>query len=131
MPLASIIGVVLIAVAVNVVAQSSFSPRGMWCGGNQLIAEGAIQASRVKGLVEDGAGSVFPNAWVQLQIKGQPEVLLNMQVDDKGRFKVPKLRPGGYWLGVTCNGFNLHYWDLTVKPGSGTKFLHVVLTPGT
>ncbi len=72
---------VLLAATADVGVLEQSRPQGMRCGGNQLIREGAIQAARVKGIVEDGAGAVFPNAWIQIQVKEQTEVLLNMQVD--------------------------------------------------
>ncbi len=119
----------LIAATVDAGAQALSWPRGMYCGGNQLIPEGSVLASKVKGVVlfDD---DVMPNARVQVQVKGEANVLLEVTADSKGRFKVPSLRPGEYWLGVTQRGFNLHYWDLTVKRGSGTKVLRVALSLG-
>jgi hypothetical protein len=103
----------------------------MYCGGNQLIPEGGLEASRIEGLVTDGHDGVFPNAQIQVQAKGRTDILLERIADQKGQFKLPALRPGQYWLGVSIRGFNLHYWDLTVKRGSGAKVLQVTLTPGT
>jgi hypothetical protein len=102
----------------------------MYCGGNQLVLEGPLVASKVRGVVlfDD---DVVPNARVQVQVKGETDVLLEVTADSKGRFKIPTLHPGEYWLGVTARGFNLHYWDLTVKRGTGTKELRVALSLGT
>ncbi len=107
-------------------------PQGMFCGGNELRFEGVLKASKVKGVVLFyDRSAALSDARVQVQIKGRTDILIEVTADAKGRFKLPDLRPGEYWLGVSSLGFNLHYWDLTINRSSGTKEVRVALSLGT
>jgi len=119
----------LITTTVGAKAQDEPRPQGMYCGGNQMVPEGAVRASKARGVILFG-DDVMPNARIQVQVKGKRDILVQVQADFSGRFKLPTLRPGDYWLGVSAPGFNLHYWDLTVTRRSGTKALRVALSLG-
>ena len=79
----------------------------------------------------DPAGSVIPRARIQLQIQGSDEILLDIEADEKGRFRLPTLQPGMYWLGISSPGFNLHFWELRVVRDTGGKTVRAKLCLGT
>jgi len=107
-------------------------PSGMYCGGNQLIDEGRVTAKVITGIVVDPAGGEIAAARVQIQRVGRDGVLKEVASDDLGRFRVHRLPPGDYWLGVSTHGMNLHYWRWTIpRHRGGTSQLRVQLTVGT
>ena len=90
-----------------------------------------IRAAHVKGAVFDLSGANIPGARIQVQIQGSEALLVDINADENGRFKLPKLQPGVYWLGISSPGFNLHVWDLRIVRFGGTENLSPKLTVGT
>ena len=105
-------------------------PHGMYCGGNQLIDEGHLEASAVDIVVVDPSGYPLP-ARVQVQVVGRDDIILDRQVDEHGRLKMRSLPSGEYWLGISSRGFNLHYWRLSKSRKHPKKVLRVTLSFGT
>jgi hypothetical protein len=112
-------------------AQAAGIPDGMYCGGNQLIYEGQIEASALDISVVDPAGAALPRARVQVQVRGKNGIRMDKHADKDGRLRVRGLTSGEYWLGTSALGFNLHYWRLTISSFRGWKKLRVTLSPGT
>ena len=114
------------------IAQTADYPRGMYCGGNQIVDEGHIQASSVGiSVVDQTSGEAMPHARVQLQPVSHSKILIDRYTDKNGRFNLYGLEAGEYWLGSSIAGFNLHYWRLTISELYGRKKLVVKLSPGT
>ena len=111
--------------------EAAQSPHGMYCGGNQLVDMGGLQAASVSGMVEDQAGTAIPHARVQLQVQSSGKLVRNMRADDHGRFTLSHLRPGDYWVGISSPGFNLHYWHLHVVRHGHSISLRAELSLGT
>ena len=103
----------------------------MYCGGNQLIDTGSLSADRVTGTVVDLAGTAVPGAKIQVQVQGSEKILREIRATEQGTFRLPKLRPGVYWLGISSLGFNLHYWELRIVRREGPKAIRVELSLGT
>ena len=118
-------------VSVTLSAQMVEVPRGMYCGGNQLVSMGLLRAVRVAGKVVDPTGALIPRARVQVQIQGHPEILRDIEADERGRSHLPHLQAGIYWLGVSSPGFNLHFWALQIDRHAGKQTLTVELSVGT
>jgi len=113
-------------------AQSGPGPKGMYCGGNQIIQlSRPIRAANVMGTVLDQSGATIPGARIQLQIQGSESLLVDITADENGRFRLPKVQRGAYWLGISTPGFNLHVWDLRIVRFGRTKKLSPKLTVGT
>jgi hypothetical protein len=106
----------LLAFAMALSPQKPDYPRGMHGGGNQLIDMGLLEAARVEGTVTDSSGYSIPRARIQLQLQGSGEIVREMEADDKGYFRLPRLRRGTYWLGISAPGMNLNFWDLRIGP---------------
>jgi hypothetical protein len=122
----------ILAVALGAAAQETNWPHGMYNGGNELVFVGVVNASSVIGVVVSRIGrEVMPRARVQAQAKGHTGLVLDTAADDRGRFKIPSLLPGEYWLGVSSPGFNLHYYDLRIERRQPAKRLQVELSVGT
>jgi hypothetical protein len=81
--------------------------------------------------VVDPAGEGIRWARVQVQLRGSDIILRDIEAGRKGRFHLPLLKPGRYWLGVSAPGFNLHVWELELRDHAGTKALRVELSLGT
>jgi len=112
--------------------QNAPGPTGMFCGGNQMVQYAhPVRATKLSGAVFDVLGAPLPGARVQVQIRGEETLLVDMTADNSGRFRLPKLRPGHYWLGVSADGFNLHVWDLRIVRLGWMKMLRPKLTIGT
>ena len=121
-----------VAVTALLVAQPQYVPHGMYCGGNELRFEGNLRGSAVAGSVLDSTGvAIIPRARVQVQVQGREEILKDFSTDDNGRFHLRGLRTGQYWLGISKEGFNLHYWHLTITRFSGEAKVRVALSLGT
>ena len=111
--------------------QAAQTPHGMYCGGNQLIDMGGLQAANISGVVEDQGGAAIPHARVQLQVQRSGKLVRNIRADDHGRFTLSHLRPGDYWVGISSPGFNLHFWHLHVVRHGHNISLRAELSPGT
>ena len=96
-----------------------------------MQTEEVIRASRLKGVVLDSKGAAIPHATVQVQAFGSSQTIVDTKADQQGQFSLPKLKPGHYWLGVSSYGFNLHIWDIEIKPRTGLKRLSITLSVGT
>jgi hypothetical protein len=105
-------------------------PRNMRSG-NQLIDMGPLDAAHVKGTVVDPTGAAIAGARVQVELRGSEELLQDTESDNQGHFRLRRLRPGNYWLGISAPGFNLNYRELKIAHGAGTKTLQVKLRVGT
>ena len=121
----------LLVLAAGVVssAQDLRFPRGMYCGGNQLVYVGLLRSARM--IVTDPSGAAIPRARIQAQIQGAEKILFDIKTDAKGRFRSPRLPKGSYWLGISSRGFNLHYWEWKVVDRPRTVTLQVELSLGT
>lgn len=96
-------------------AQDSPAPRGMYCGGNQIVGNAnRIRAREISGTVFDSTGYVLPNAHIQLQVQGKDPHLVDAMANERGDFCLRGLPPGLYWLGIAAPGFNLHIWEVRV-----------------
>src|SRR5258706_6606162 len=91
--------------------QRPAAPTGMYCGGNELVHMGSLQASGISGVVMDPTGSNIPQARVQVQKQGSTEIFREIATNNKGRFHLTGLPPGRYWLGVSISRFNLQFLD--------------------
>lgn len=120
-----------VLVAAVATCQSWERPRDMYCGGNQLVDMGELRAESLSGVVVDPTGAEISLARVQVQLRGSDKLLHDFQANGKGRFALPELRPGTYWLGVSSPGFNLHFWRLQIAHGARHKTLKVELSLGT
>ena|SRR5690348_4425467 len=124
--------VVLCPLALFAVRAGEKGPVGMYCGGNQIVQmEEIVRASKLSGVVLDPSGAAIPHATVQVQEHGSTHMAVDAKADDNGQFVLPKLKAGRYWLGVSSQGFNLHVWDIEIKPRAGLKRLPVHLSLGT
>ena len=104
----------------------------MYCGGNQIVqAEGVLLAAKLQGNVIDPSGSAIPHARIQVQRHNSERMITDTTADGRGRFSIPNLQPGRYWLGVSSYGFNLHIWDVQIEKRAGLKRLTVTLSLGT
>ena len=112
-------------------AQLPRLPRGMYCGGNQLVHAGSLTDAHVTGVIVDPSGAAIPRARIQIQIQGSDKILRDVEADEKGRFRLPHLPKGDYWLGISRPGFNLHYWELNIAHRVRTTKLRVELSLGT
>lgn len=106
-------------------------PRGMYCGGNQLVDMGGLRAARIDGTVEDPTGAPIPHARVQVQLQKSGKLVRDLEADDRGRFTLTHLHAGDYWLGISSYAFNLHLWRLQVVHGGRRISLRAELSLGT
>ena len=121
----------LLVIALSPVLAAEWNvPRGMYCGGNIVVAEGDLTASEVEGVVVDSEGYPMSGARVQLQALGKTKIK-DLRADDEGRFRMRGLRHGQYLFGVSAPGWNLHYWQLTVARRSRPANIRVKLSIGT
>ena len=104
----------LLTVGSALSAQVQHGPRGMYCGGNQLVYAGSLRDAHVTGIVVDPSGAAIPRARIQVQLQGSDKILRDVKADAEGRFRLPRLPRGSYWLGISSPGFNLHYWELKI-----------------
>ena len=112
-------------------AEPQHGPHGLYCGGKERVYEGALRASRVTGIVRSAARKIVPKARVQIQQEGQRNILIDRPVGRDGRFRLPNIPPGKYWLGISSPGFNLHYWHVTIVREARQKIVRTELTVGT
>jgi hypothetical protein len=110
--------------------QIAETPRGMYCGGNQLIDEGRIAASVLIIHVADPSGAAIP-ARIQVETVGRTELTVDKFANARGEIRLRGLPAGNYWLGTSSPGFNLHFWRLSVPRSGKRKSLNVVLSLGT
>ena len=104
----------------------------MYCGGNQIVQySDPIRARNLAGTVFDQSGATIAAARIQVQRQGSEALILDITADENGRFRLPKLEPGTYWLGISIYGFNLHVWDLRIVRFGWTKKLNPKLSVGT
>jgi hypothetical protein len=104
----------------------------MYCGGNETIQYSLrIRARSLKGTVFDLSGATVAAARIQVQRQGSGVLLVDIAADDSGRFRLPKLEPGNYWLGISKVGFQLHVWDLRIVRFGRSKELKPKLSVGT
>jgi hypothetical protein len=103
----------------------------MYCGGNEIVNEGRIEASSLAISVVDSNGEAMPHARVQVQAVGRSKMLIDREADKNGRFDLHGLEPGEYWLGSSIGGWNLHYWRLSISESYGRKKLLIKLSIGT
>jgi len=113
------------------VAQTDY-PRGMYCGGNQLVDEGQVTAKSVRGTVADFYDVAIAGARIQVQRVGHEAIIKQVEADRFGRFKIRGLPSGEYWLGASAPGMNLHYrrW-LVPQRGGSEQYLKFKLSVGT
>ncbi len=105
-------------------------PRDMYCGGNQLVFQGKLVASKVEIVVVDPSGAPV-QARIQVEAIGTGKIIVDKYADEQGRAKLGRLRSGKYWLGVSARGFNLHYWRFSKSRSHPKKILGVTLSVGT
>ncbi len=65
-----------------------------------------------------------------MQGQGSDVLVVDMTADEDGRFRLPKLNPGAYWLGISSYGFQLHVWDLRIVRFGWSKELKPKLSLG-
>ena len=112
--------------------QVSPGPKGMYCGGNEIIQYSRhIRARGLGGTVFDQSGATVAAARIQVQLQGADTLVVDITADENGRFRVPKLEPGAYWLGISKYGFQLHVWDLRIVRLGWSKELKSKLSVGT
>jgi len=104
----------------------------MYCGGNQIVQYShPIRATSLRGTVFDQSSATVAAARIQVQRQGSDTLVLDIIADENGRFYLPKLEPGAYWLGISKYGFQLHVWDLRVVRFGWPKDLKPKLSVGT
>ena len=121
----------LISTGSALAEQPTQSPHGMYCGGNQLVDMGGLQAESISGIVEDQAGAAIPHARVQVQIQSSGKLVRDIRADNRGRFTLSHLRTGDYWVGISSPGFNLHFWHLHAVHHGHNISLRAELSAGT
>lgn len=115
-------------------AQLPPGPKGMYCGGNEIIQYSRrIRARSLSGTVFDQSGETIPAARIQVQRQGSDGLLVDITADENGRFRLSRLEPGSYWLGISKSkyGFQLHVWDVRVVHVGWLKDLKPKLSVGT
>jgi hypothetical protein len=105
-------------------------PHVLYNGGNQIIFEGDLKASSVYGSIVDEWGDALPTAVVQIERYGSDHIVRETVSNKSGKFRLPSLQPGEYWLGISKGGFNLHYWYLIIEQSRGDRKLKVTLSIG-
>jgi hypothetical protein len=104
----------------------------MYCGGNEIIQYSRhIRTRSLKGTVFDQWGATVAAARIQVQWQGSDALVVDITADENGRFHLPKLKPGTYWLGISKYGFQLHVWDLRIVRIGWSKDLKSKLSVGT
>jgi hypothetical protein len=104
----------------------------MYCGGNEIIQYSRhIRARSLKGTVFDQSGATVAHARIQVQRQGSDTLVVDITADENGRFRLPKLEPGAYWLGISKYRFQLHVWDLRMVRIGWSKDLKSKLSVGT
>lgn len=104
----------------------------MYCGGNEIIQYSRrLRARSLRGTVFDRSGATVAAARVQVQRQGSDALVVDITADENGRFRLPKLEPGAYWLGISKYGFQLHVWDLRIVRLGWSKDLKSKLSVGT
>jgi hypothetical protein len=104
----------------------------MYCGGNEIIQYSRhIRARSLKGTVFDQLGATVAEARIQVQRQGSDALVVDITADGNGQFRLPKLEPGAYWLGISKYGFQLHVWDLRIVRIGWLKVLKSKLSVGT
>ena len=93
--------------------------------------EGPLRAGSVIGSVFDERSQPLAGARVQILGGATKRVFHDLRVDSRGRFQLPKLKPGKYRLGISADGHNLHLWDLEVVPRGVARTLRVQLSLGS
>jgi hypothetical protein len=106
----------LVATVAFAQSQPSAKPIGMYNGGNETVTYArSIRATGVSGTVVDSVESTsIPRARVQVQIQGSGSILVDVTADARGRFRLPKLNTGTYWLGISASGFDISIWSLHI-----------------
>jgi hypothetical protein len=113
-------------------AQVPPGPKGMYCGGNEMIQYSRhIRARSLSGTVFDQAGGTIATARIQVQRQGSDGLVVDITANENGQFRLPKLEPGAYWLGISKYGFQLHVWELRIVRVGWSKYLKPKLSVGT
>ena len=113
-------------------AQLPPGPKGMYCGGNEIIQYSRrIRARSLSGTVFDQSGETIPAARIQVQQQGSDGLVVDITADENGRFRLPMLEPGAYWLGISKYGFQLPVWNLRAVRLGWPKDLKPKLAVGT
>jgi hypothetical protein len=131
-PLTKYALILLLASSEAAWTQGAPGPKGMYCGGNETIQYSrSIRARSLRGTVFDQLSVTVAAARVQVQRRGSEALVLDITADENGRFRLPKLEPGAYWLGISKSGFQLHVWDLRIVRFGWPKDLKPKLSVGT
>jgi hypothetical protein len=113
-------------------AQVPAGPKGMYSGGNEMIQYSRhIRARSLSGTVVDQSGGTVAAARIQVQRQGSDGLVADITADENGRFRLAKLEPGAYWLGISKYGFQLHVWDWRIVRLGWSKALNPKLLVGT
>ena len=104
----------------------------MYNGGNERVQYARpIRAASLSGTVADITGVPVPGARVQVQAQGQKVLIVDIKAGERGGFRLPQLRRGNYWIGISAYGFDLHVWELHIVRFGGSKKLNARLHVGT
>jgi hypothetical protein len=113
-------------------AQVPPGPRGMYSGVNEVIQfSRPIRARSLRGTVFYGDDETVAAARIQVQRQGSDALVVDITADENGRFRLPSLEPGAYWLGITKSGCKLNVWDLHIVRFGWSKHLKSTLSLGT
>ncbi len=80
------------------------------------LAQQSITSGSIAGTVYDPQHAAVPHATIHALNTGTNTVV-NMQADDRGRFRFPLLPPGEYVLRAEANGFNPAEYRIHLEPG--------------
>ncbi len=92
--------------------------------------EGVIEARQFEGSVTDPTGAPMVGVIVEVRGPDSSERIKAAVTDERGHFKIGRLRNGTYAFKATCNGFQSVVGKLridsgTAKNGSAKIILHV------
>ncbi|HKV99939.1 MAG TPA: TonB-dependent receptor [Vicinamibacterales bacterium] len=93
-----------------------------------LLARPAV-AGDLQGKISDKTGGVLKTATVQL-VDVTTGMDIPVTVDANGQYRVPDLRPGVYWIAVTCAGFSAASRTIVIEDPKATTTEDFVLELG-
>lgn len=107
------------------------TPNNFFNGGSRVVDEGPLRAGTITGVVVDNSNRPLTSARVQILGGSTKRVFHDIRTGEKGRFDIPRLKPGKYRMGISSPGFNLHLWDLEIVTRGVSRTLRVQLSLGT
>jgi hypothetical protein len=129
--LAAIVITQLLSVGISLAFETpEHCPRGDNYENHNQIDYGPLRVSRIDGVATDPADAPVPSACVLLFTERSHQLVSKTGTDDRGEFRLAKIKNGRYRLVVSAGGFCSANVPIQVQAGSGAKSLKLHMRMG-